>query len=80
MEGQFDLNVELRSSRDELTVVLRYAADLYEPTTVERFADTYVRCVEAAVTAPDSAVCDVPLVAADDLADLLRMGAGTDDW
>ncbi|MEU1513053.1 condensation domain-containing protein [Streptomyces sp. NPDC005811] len=79
MEGQFDLNVELRHGADALTLVLRYASDLYDLSTVERFADIYVRMIETAIEAPDTAVSDVPLVDRDQLSELLDLGAGG-DW
>lgn len=80
MEGQFDFNVELRSGRGGLTVVLRYADDLFAEPTVRRFAEVFERMVRAAVEEPDTAVALVPLVRADELADLLSLGAGHSDW
>ncbi|MFE4958077.1 condensation domain-containing protein [Streptomyces sp. NPDC056653] len=81
MEGQFDFNVELRSSADELTVVLRYADELFDRETVERFAEVYTCMIETAVDEPTAAVSRIPLAAGDQLAELLAMGDGQyDDW
>ncbi|MBT2491909.1 peptide synthetase [Streptomyces sp. ISL-96] len=80
MEGQFDFNVELRSSPDSLTVVLRYADDLFDLQTVRRFAEVHVRMIEAALDEPGAAVSRIPLVSTGELADLLSFGAGHDDW
>ncbi|MFE9564788.1 condensation domain-containing protein [Streptomyces sp. NPDC006487] len=80
MEGQFDFNVELRFGRAGLTVVLRYADDLFTEQTVRRFAEVFERMVRAAVEEPDTAVSRVPLVSTEDLADLLSLGAASDDW
>lgn len=81
MEGQFDFNVELRSSADELTVVLRYADELFDRETVERFAEVYTRMIEAAVDEPTAAVARIAPTADDQLAELLALGDGQyDDW
>ncbi|MFE6589300.1 condensation domain-containing protein [Streptomyces sp. NPDC057781] len=81
MEGQFDVNVELRSSADGLTVVLRYADELFDRETVERFAEVCTRMIEAAVDEPTAVVSRIPLAAGDQLAELLSLGDGQyDDW
>ncbi|MFE6763995.1 condensation domain-containing protein [Streptomyces sp. NPDC057689] len=81
MEGQFDFNVELRSGADELTVVLRYADDLFERETVERFAELYTRMIEAAVDRPAAAVSRIAPTADDQLAELLALGDSRyDEW
>ncbi|MEW2050554.1 condensation domain-containing protein [Streptomyces sp. NPDC005476] len=81
MEGQFDFNVELRSSADELTIVLRYADELFDRETVERFAAVCTRMIEAAVDQPSAVVSCLPLTAGDELAELLSLGDGQyDDW
>ncbi|MGW6980814.1 condensation domain-containing protein [Streptomyces sp. NPDC054932] len=79
MEGQFDLNLELRGGAEEITIVFRYASDLYDPATVERFADSYLRMIDTALDAPDTAVSDVAIVDGSQLSELLSLGAG-DDW
>ncbi|WP_328480619.1 condensation domain-containing protein [Streptomyces sp. NBC_00377] len=81
MEGQFDFNVELRSSADELTIVLRYADELFDRETVERFAAVCTRMIEAAVDQPSAVVSCLPLTTGDELAELLSLGDGQyDDW
>lgn len=81
MEGQFDFNVELRSSADELTIVLRYADELFDRATVERFAAVCTRMIEAAVDQPSAVVSCLPLTTGDELAELLSLGDGQyDDW
>ncbi|MBT2510609.1 peptide synthetase [Streptomyces sp. ISL-98] len=79
MEGQSDLNVELRISPTGLTVALRYATDLFDRATIERFAGMYLRMIEAAVDDPDAVVAAVPLVESGQYADLLSFGVGADD-
>ncbi|MCJ1678503.1 condensation domain-containing protein [Streptomyces sp. APSN-46.1] len=81
MEGQSDLNVELRSGGAGLTIVLRYATDLFDEATIARFAGIYLRLIEAAVENPDAVVAAVPLVESAQYADLLSLGVGgDDDW
>ncbi|GAB7045398.1 condensation domain-containing protein [Catenuloplanes indicus] len=72
MEGQFDLNVELRRGPDSLTVVLRYDTELFDAATVARFGDLYLRMLDTAGTAPDTRVRAVPAPA-----DVLAWGGAT---
>ncbi|MFC8361402.1 condensation domain-containing protein [Streptomyces griseorubiginosus] len=81
MEGQFDFNVELRSSAHGLTVVLRYADELFDRETVERFTSVYTRMIETALDEPTAVVSRIPLAAGDQLAELLSLGEGQyDEW
>ncbi len=75
-EGQLDLMVRLEHGDDGLTAVFSYDTDLFERATVERLASAYERFVRVAAQAPDTAVGDVDLLAGDELAALLALGAG----
>ncbi|MEV0260326.1 condensation domain-containing protein [Streptomyces sp. NPDC050617] len=75
-EGQLDLMVRLEHGADGLTAVFSYDTDLFERATVERLASAYERFVRVAAEAPDTAVGDVELLAGDELAALLALGAG----
>jgi Condensation domain len=76
MEGQFDLSVELRESRESLTAVFRYDLDLFDAVTIERLADHLVTVTEAAVADPATPVHAVSLADRTDLDRLLAMGTG----
>ncbi|MFI0370687.1 condensation domain-containing protein [Actinomadura sp. 1N219] len=76
MEGQLDLNVELRRSRNSLTAVLRYNTDLFEPETIERLGDHFLLLARAAVDDPGARVGAVSLMTEDELRGLLRLGQG----
>ncbi|MFJ7293013.1 condensation domain-containing protein [Streptomyces collinus] len=79
LEGQFDINVEMRQSASSLTAVFRYATDLFDEATVRRLLDSYVRLLAEAIDDPDAPVAGAALVEADDLDDLLALGEAT-DW
>jgi hypothetical protein len=61
MEGQFDLNAEARISGDDLTAVLRYDTAIFDEASVRRFADGYVRLLEAALADPGTLIHKAPL-------------------
>ncbi|MFB7529656.1 condensation domain-containing protein [Streptomyces sp. NPDC056178] len=75
-EGQLDLAVEVLQSSAEFRAVLRYNTDLFDRETVERFRDTWRRLIDVSLDTPAARVADVGLVAADDLARLIALGAG----
>ncbi|WP_428953259.1 condensation domain-containing protein [Streptomyces sp. cg35] len=79
LEGQFDINVEMRQSESALTAVFRYATDLFDESTIRRLLDSYVQLLTAAVDDPDAPVATAALVRADDLDDLLALGQAS-DW
>lgn len=76
MEGQLDLNVELRQSPNSLTAVLRYNTDLFESTTIERLGEHFVLLSRAAAEDPGARIGAVPLMTEDELRGLLRLGQG----
>lgn len=73
--SQFDLQVEIRQSADSLAAVFRYNTDLYDAATVERLADCYGRVLAVAVADPEARIADVPLAGADELEELIALGA-----
>jgi hypothetical protein len=75
MEGQFDLNTELRLSGDTLVAAFRYATDLFDPETAQGFADGYARLLAAALDDPDLPAAKAPLADPADLLALLSLGA-----
>jgi hypothetical protein len=60
--GQFDLTLELHMSRHYLTMVLKYATDLFDATTIERMGDHLVALIESAIGTPDERVTRLPML------------------
>lgn len=75
MEGQFDLNTELRLSGDTLVAVFRYATDLFDPETAQGFADGYARLLAAALDDPDLPAGKAPLTDPAHLLEVLGLAA-----
>jgi hypothetical protein len=73
-EGQFDLSVELRYSKDSITGVFRYDTDVFERATVDDLAARFSRVADPAVSQPRSPVADLALVDATELRRLLAFG------
>jgi hypothetical protein len=76
MEGQFDLNAEVRLSGDALAAVFRYDTDLFDPATAERIAASYARLLAAALDDPDLTAAKAPLADPAELLAVLGMGGG----
>lgn len=76
MEGQLDLNVELRQSPTSLTAVLRYNTDLFDRATIERFGDHFLLLAGAAAADPGVRAGSVPLMSDSELRAMLQVGTG----
>lgn len=76
-EGQSDLSVEMRLGAASLGGVLRYRAELFEPSTIDQLAGHFGTVLAAAVRTPDLPVSQLSLVDDVELARLLSFGAGT---
>ncbi len=76
MEGQFDLNAEVRLSGDALAAVFRYDTDLFDPATAERIAASYARLLAAALDDPGLTAAKAPLLDPAELLAVLGMGGG----
>lgn len=69
--GQFDLTLELHMSRHYLTLVLKYATDLFDASTIERMGAHLLALIESAIDTPDERVSRLSM-----LSDLERAGMG----
>ncbi|MEQ4299801.1 condensation domain-containing protein [Plantactinospora sp. B6F1] len=76
LEGQFDLNVELRQAENSLTGAFRYNTDLFDGATIERLTGHYRRLLEAATADPTRRIDRVSLVDSAELEQLLALGTG----
>jgi non-ribosomal peptide synthetase component F len=73
-EGQLDLMLRLEQQPQGTAAVFSYDTDLFDRSTVERFAAAYERFLRTAVDDPGAEVAGVPLTDDDELASLLALG------
>ncbi|MCG6500247.1 amino acid adenylation domain-containing protein, partial [Kitasatospora sp. A2-31] len=80
--AKFDLSFSVTEHRtadgapDGLTVTIEYAADLFEPATVERLADQFQRILRSAAEHPDTPIHDIDLLGDAGRAELTALAAG----
>ena len=60
--AQYDLSVHFHDSGDALNGVLTYAADLFDPATIERIATQFVTLLEGLVSDEHAAVMSLPML------------------
>ncbi|MFC6978501.1 amino acid adenylation domain-containing protein [Microbulbifer taiwanensis] len=61
--AQFELTLDTREDAEgKLSATFTYAAELFEPATVERMASHYLLLLEALAEGPESALGDIPLL------------------
>jgi amino acid adenylation domain-containing protein len=59
----FDLSVDLVETSEGLRASWLYTTDLFEPSTIGRFAESYRSLFAAAVAEPDRPLADLPILA-----------------
>ncbi len=74
--AKFDLTVGLTDAPGGLTGAIDYAADLFLPESVERFARLFARVLRGAVAKPEALVSELTAPDAAEAAELARLGAG----
>ncbi|RSZ60391.1 amino acid adenylation domain-containing protein [Massilia atriviolacea] len=76
-EAQFELTLQTRTSAaGRIEVNLVYAADLFDPATIERMANHYAALLAALAGNPDRALGDIALLGDAERRQLLEWGAG----
>jgi len=75
--AKFDLTLFVREEGTQLAGEFEYAADLFEPATIERMASHFWQLLAAAVAAPDAPCAILPVLSATEREQLLRLGRGT---
>ncbi|MCW7539367.1 amino acid adenylation domain-containing protein [Aquabacterium sp. A7-Y] len=70
--SKFDLSLNCRDSGDGIECCFEYSTDLFERASVERLAQHYRVLIEAALSAPERPLADLPLLGADTQALLCR--------
>ncbi|HQA67127.1 MAG TPA: amino acid adenylation domain-containing protein [Aggregatilineales bacterium] len=58
----FDLTLSLVEDGDDVSGMMEYNSDLFEPETVDRMIGHFVTLLEAAVADPDTRIVDLPLL------------------
>ncbi len=61
--AKFDLTMIVTNTAEGLRLTLEFASDLWEPASVERLLEAYVRLLEGALEAPDTPLSRLPLLA-----------------
>ncbi|RKG75011.1 non-ribosomal peptide synthetase, partial [Corallococcus exercitus] len=74
--SQFELALDLHRTGDGYEGAFRFAADLFDANTIERFVAHLRRLLEAVCDAPDLPLADVSLVSPEELVRLVRTGSG----
>jgi amino acid adenylation domain-containing protein len=78
LAAQFDLALEARERPDgHLSLSVIYAAELFEPDTIERMAGHYVAILRALAERPEQPVGDIELLGAPEQARLAQWGVNT---
>ncbi|MFJ6671323.1 amino acid adenylation domain-containing protein [Actinosynnema sp. NPDC091369] len=74
--AKFDLTLDLTETDDGLTGALKYATDLFDRATAERFAAALTRLLTAAAADPDTPITAIELLDADAREQLLTTWNG----
>ncbi|AUG03266.1 non-ribosomal peptide synthetase [Pseudomonas sp. 09C 129] len=69
---QFDLSLDTFESDDGLWASMTYATDLFEPSTIERLAQSWVQLLQGIVQQPRQRLGDLPLLGAAEQNQLLH--------
>ncbi|QGW83561.1 non-ribosomal peptide synthetase [Variovorax paradoxus] len=78
LAAQFDLTLEARERPEgQLSLSVIYAAELFEPDTIERMAGHYVATLQAMADKPDQPVGDIELLGAPEQVRLAQWGVNT---
>nr|AKA59492.1 non-ribosomal peptide synthetase [uncultured bacterium AZ_379] len=72
--AQLDIDVALTERDEQVTVDVSYAADLFDPATIERLFTSYSRLLEAAADDPSLSVAALPVVDDEHARELLAWG------
>jgi len=73
---QFDLILTVKLSEGEMIGGLSYNQDLFDAERISRMLNHYRRLLEGAVAAPDTVICELPLLGAEERQSLLRQSSG----
>ncbi|ARU63633.1 hypothetical protein CBW65_23405 [Tumebacillus avium] len=76
--AKFDLSLLLIQETDGLSATFEYSADLFDESTVLRMMGHFTTLLESIAAAPDRAVGELPLLTAEERAELLRLASGAD--
>jgi amino acid adenylation domain-containing protein len=76
-DGQFDLNLEMKEDeRGRFAVAWKYAADLFEPSTIERMAGHFETLLGEIVADPERPIATLRLLSDAETADAIAAGTG----
>ncbi|HKV12979.1 MAG TPA: amino acid adenylation domain-containing protein, partial [Thermoanaerobaculia bacterium] len=69
--AQLDLSLSVVDAPEGFRAAIEYAADLFDAATIDRLADHLGRLLEGIATDPDRSVADLPLLSAEEQAQLV---------
>jgi amino acid adenylation domain-containing protein len=76
-DGQFDVNLEMKKSGSgALMAAWKFAADLFDPATIDRIASSFETLLRQMVADPDARVSALSLLREDEVAAVLEAGRG----
>ncbi|HEY0605659.1 MAG TPA: amino acid adenylation domain-containing protein, partial [Herpetosiphonaceae bacterium] len=76
--AKFDLTLDLRETAAGLEGVFEYNTDVFASATIDRWRAHFTTLLAAIVEAPQRSVRSLPLLATDELHEILHMGRGTE--
>ena len=74
LTAEFDLSLIMSERGGKLMGALKYAADLFDPATIERMAGHFQTLLESVAARPNQRISELPLLTGDELRQLL------DEW
>ncbi len=74
--ARFDLTVSFGLVGEELMCIFDYAAELFEPSTIERYARAFEQLLRGVVADPEQHVSRIPLLDTAEREELLRQSRG----
>jgi amino acid adenylation domain-containing protein len=76
-DGQFDVNVEMKEDeRGQLAGAWKFAADLFDASTIDRMAAHFETLLESIAADPARPVAELALLRPDEIAGVVAQGAG----
>ncbi|MCI5224411.1 MAG: non-ribosomal peptide synthetase, partial [Candidatus Electrothrix sp. AR4] len=79
-ETKFDLTLSINEEHDGLFLIWEYAADLFEPTTVQRMADHFEVLLNAITKNPEDRIDTLPLLTEAETSQLIEWNRTAEEY
>ena len=80
LSANFDLTFNICTTENQISVILKYNADLYEEVVVERMAGHFAKLTNVIVNNPDTFVCNLPILSQEEQHLLLEWNNTASDY